>query len=141
MKATLSLAAIAAGLVLSNVAAHPTMYAGDGVLDVVGVWRWVPESSNAQSPLFEIRREATGELTARIVARSGDRPHEADVSFNAGSVCMVTEGGASFKGELSEDGSRIRGVVRYGNSKTSAMLERVEHRKLRRAVAGRMFAT
>ena len=141
LKATLSFAAVAAGILLSNMAAHSVPSSAEGKADVVGVWGWVATSKDAATPVFEIRRNAAGELTAKIVARSGGPVHGADVSYEAGRICMVTEDGASFKGTLSEDGTRIHGVIRYGNTSASALLERIEHRKLRRAAARQLFAT
>ena len=144
LKALMSVAAIAAGLVLSNMAASPALYLGAESGDVVGVWRWVEpaaEGTSATSPLFEIRRAADGELEAMLLVRSGDKVGEANVSYDAGHLCMVTEHGASFKGELSEDGLMIEGVIQYGDARSTALLQRVEHRKMRRAAGRKAFAT
>ena len=128
LKALLSVAAIAVGLLLSNMAASPSLYLGADSVDVVGVWRWVEpaaDGADAASPLFEIRRAPGGELEAMVLIRSGDHASEADVSYDAGHLCMVTEQGASFKGELSEDGSMIQGVIQYGGARSTALLRRV----------------
>lgn len=146
MKALLSLAAIAAGLVLSNMAASPALHIGSGTVDVVGVWRWVQPGADgltldAASPTLEIRRAPDGELEATILVRSGNHLREADVSYDAGHLCMVTSGGASFKGQLSEDGSTIEGVLQYDGARSAAQLQRVERRKMRRAAERRPYAT
>jgi hypothetical protein len=144
LKVLMSVAAIAAGLVLSNMAASPTLYLGADSGDVVGIWRWVEPaagSTSATSPLFEIRRSADGELEAKLLVRSGDEVGDANVSYDAGHVCMVTEHGASFKGELSEDGLMIEGVIQYGEARSTALLQRVEHRKMRRAAGRKDYAT
>ncbi len=143
LRALLSVAAIAAGLVLSNIAASSTLYPGAESGDVVGVWQWVEpgETSQAGTPLFEIRRAADGELEAMVLVRSGDRVSEADVSYDQGHLCMVTEHGASFKGELSDDGLMIEGVIQYEGSRSTALLQRVEHRKMRRAAGRKAYAT
>lgn len=144
LKAVLSVAAIAVGLVLSNMAASPGLYLAADSLDVVGVWRWVEpaaEESAETSPLFEIRRSADGDLEATILVRSGRHSAEADISYDAGHLCVVTEQGASFKGEISEDGLVIEGVIHYGGSRSTALLQRVERRKLRRAAGRKAYAT
>lgn len=144
LKAFMSVAAIGAGLVLSNMAASPTPYLGADSGDVVGIWRWVEPAAggtSATSPLFEIRRSADGELEAKLLVRSGDEVGDANVSYDAGHVCMVTEHGASFKGELSEDGLMIEGVIQYGEASSTALLQRVEHRKMRRAAGRKDYAT
>jgi hypothetical protein len=143
LKAVLSIAAIAAGLLLSSMAASPALYVGSGTVDVVGVWRWVsPDVTRPdETPVFEIRRDSEGRLKATILVRSSGHVHGADVSFDEGHVCLQTEDGASFKGELSDDGTRIQGVIHYGQSSSTALFERVEHRKLRKAAARRAYAT
>lgn len=144
LKALLSVAAIAVGLLLSNMAASPSLYLAADSVDVVGVWRWVePEAdgADAASPLFEIRRAADGQLEAMILVRSGDHSSEADVSYDAGHLCMVTEQGTSFKGELSEDGLMIEGVIQYGGARSTALLKRVEHRNMRRAAGRKAYST
>ncbi|MGB5304545.1 MAG: hypothetical protein WBO43_10315 [Gemmatimonadota bacterium] len=143
LRALLSVAAIAAGLVLSNIATSSTLYLEAESGDVVGLWQWVEpgENSQARTPLFEIRRSADGHLEAMVLVRSGDRVREADVSYDAGHLCMVTEHGASFKGELSEDGSLIEGVIQFEGARSTALLQRVEHRKMRRAAGRRAYAT
>ena len=145
-KALLSVAVIVAGLLLSNMASSPALHVGSGAVDVVGVWRWVqPDvdrpTAEAASPTLEIRRAPDGALEAMILVRSGGPVRGAYVSFEAGQVCMVTNGGVSFKGELSEDGSTIEGVLHYEGGRSSALLQRVEHRKMRRAAARRRYAT
>lgn len=145
MKAILSVAAVAAGFVLSDMAASSRGSVGDGPGDVVGVWQWVMQgegqSRDAAGPLFEIRRSADGHLRALIKATSGRKLLGADVSVDGGHVCMVTHDGASFSGELSHDGRRIDGFVKYGGETSSAVLKRVEHRKLRRAAGSKAYAT
>ena len=143
LRALLSVAAIAAGLVLSNIATSSTLYLEAESGDVVGLWQWVApgETDQASTPLFEIRRAADGHLEAVVLVRSGDRVREADVSYDAGHLCMVTEHGASFKGELSEDGSLIEGVVQFEGTRSTALLQRVEHLKMRRAAGRRAYAT
>ena len=143
LRALLSVAAIAAGLVLSNIATSSTLYLEAETVDVVGLWQWVTpgETGQASTPLFEIRRAADGDLEAIVLVRSGDRVREADVSYDAGHLCMVTQHGASFKGELSEDGSSIKGVLQYEGARSSALLQRVEYRKMRRAAGRRAYAT
>ncbi|MCL7961152.1 MAG: hypothetical protein M8861_13245 [marine benthic group bacterium] len=143
LRALLSVAAIAAGLVLSNIATSSTLYLETETVDVVGLWQWVApgETGQASTPLFEIRRAADGDLEAIVLVRSGDRVREADVSYDAGHLCMVTQHGASFKGELSEDGSSIKGVLQYEGARSSALLQRVEYRKMRRAAGRRAYAT
>ena len=54
---------------------------------------------------------------------------------------VVTEHGASFKGELSDDGLVIEGVIQFDGARTTALLQRVEHRKMRRAAGRRAYAT
>ena len=143
-KALLSMAVIASGMLLSNVAASGTLHSGYGPVDVVGLWRWVvhgeDQALDRSGPIFEIRRSADGRLEA-ISARSGDHVRGADVSVDDGQVCMVTQNGASFSGKISDDGLRIRGTLRYGGERSSAVLERVEHRKLRRAAGHEAYAT
>ena len=144
LRAVMSMAAIAAGLVLSNMAASPALHMAAQSVDVVGLWQWVePASQESQpaTPLFEIRRAADGELEAMVLVRSGERVSEADVSYDAGHLCVVTEHGASFKGELSEDGLKIEGVIQYEGARSSALLQRVEHRKMRKAAGRRAYAT
>jgi hypothetical protein len=144
LKALLSVAAIAVGLLLSNMAASPGLYLEAEAIDVVGVWRWVEPAADGidpSTPLFEIRRAADGELEAMVLIRSGDHASEADVSYDAGHLCMVTEQGASFKGELSDDGLVIEGVIQLGGARSTALLQRVERRKLRRAAGRRAYAT
>ncbi|MEK6255378.1 MAG: hypothetical protein N2B05_11840 [Gemmatimonadales bacterium] len=142
LRALLSVAAIAAGLVLSNIAASSTLYLEAESGDVVGLWQWVEAGATSQStPLFEIRRSANGDLEAMVLVRSGDRVREADVSYDEGHLCMVTEHGASFTGELSKDGLLIEGVIQYEGSRSTALLQRVEHRKMRRAAGRRAYAT
>ena len=144
LRALASVAAIAAGLVLSSMASSPAVYPGAETGDVVGVWRWVDpagEREQGVTPLFEIRRAADGALEAMVLVRPGDRVSEADVSFDAGQLCVVTEHGASFKGELSEDGLVIEGVIQFDGARTTALLQRVEHRKMRRAAGRRSYAT
>ena len=144
LKALVSVAAIAAGLVLSNMAASPALYLGADSGDIVGIWRWVEpaaEGSTETSPLFEIRRAADGELEAKLLVRSGEKVGDADVSYDAGHLCMVTEHGASFKGELSEDGLMIEGVIQYGAVRSTALLQRVEHQKMRRAAGRKDYST
>jgi len=58
LKALLSLAAIVAGLALSNMAASPALHIGSGTGDVVGIWRWVQPGAggrtlDAASPTLE----------------------------------------------------------------------------------------
>ena len=144
LKALLSVAAIAVGLLLSSMAASPSLYLAADSGDVVGVWRWVEpaaEGIDESTPLFEIRRAADGELEAMVLIRSGDHASEADVSYDEGHLCMVTEKGASFKGELSEDGLIIEGVIQFGGARSTALLQRVERRKLRRAAERRAYST
>lgn len=144
LKALLSVAAIASGLVLSDMAASPALSRDTEVADIVGLWQWVEPAgatSRASTPLFEIRRAADGELEAMVRVRSGDRVSEADVSYTEGHVCMVIEHGASFKGELSHDGLMIEGVIQYGGARSPVQLQRVEHRKMRRAAGRRVYAT
>ena len=145
LKALLSIAAIASGLLLSNMAASGSMYFGNGPVDVVGVWQWVTQgeerAGDTSGPVFEIRRSADGELKALITVRSGDYIHRADVSVDGGQVCMTTDDGASFSGELSNDGRSIEGVIYYGGESSSALLERVERRKMRRAAGRKAYAT
>jgi hypothetical protein len=144
LKALLSVAAIAAGLTLSRVAASDTVPPMDAPADVVGVWQWVSQDEghahSVSGPLFEIRRAADGQLTGFISVGSGDHAYGAEVSVDGVQVCMVTEGGASFSGQLSEDGLRIRGVIHYGSERSSAVLQRVERRKLRRAAERKVYA-
>ena len=83
LKALLSVAALAVGLLLSSMAASTSFYLGADSADVVGVWRWVEpaaDGADVASPLFEIRRAPDGLLEAMIVIRSGDHSSEADVS-------------------------------------------------------------
>jgi len=143
MKTVLSIAAIAAGLMLSNLASSPALHTGLNMGDVVGVWRWVDPSSEreATTPLLEIRRASDGALQALVLVRPGDRAREADVSFDAGQLCMVTEHGASFQGQLSDDGSRIEGVIQFEGNRADALLQRVDVRKMRRAAGARAYAT
>jgi hypothetical protein len=145
LRALLSVAAIAAGLVLSNMAASSAPYLSGEVADVVGVWQWVDpaaeRSDEAATPLFEIRRTADGALEAMVLVRPGARVREANVSYDQGHLCMVTERGASFKGEISEDGTIIEGVIQFEGARSSALLQRVEHRKMRRAAGRRTYAT
>lgn len=144
LRALASVAAIACGLVLSDMAASPALHLGSDTGDVVGVWRWVDpagEPDQGVTPLFEIRRAADGALEAMVLVRPGDRVREADVSFDAGELCMVTEHGASFKGELSPDGLVIEGVIQVDGARITALLERVEHRKMRRAAGRKAYAT
>ena len=144
LRALLSVAAIAAGLVLSNMAASPAQYVNTEAADVVGMWRWVDpaaERSDAMTPLFEIRRAADGALEAVVLVRPGDRLREANVSYDHGKLCMVTEHGASFKGEISDDGLIIEGVIQFEGARSFALLQRVEHRKMRRAAGRRAYAT
>ena len=143
-RAFLSVAAIAAGLVLSSMAASPGNYLGADSMDVVGVWQFVQPTADRvadSAPLFEIRRAADGELEAILLVRSGDRATEADVSFDAGHLCVVTEHGASFKGEISDDGLVIQGVIQFEGARSDALLQRVERRKMRRAAGRRAYAT
>ncbi|MBT8461369.1 MAG: hypothetical protein KJO44_02520 [Gemmatimonadetes bacterium] len=140
LRVLLSVAAIASGLVLSDMAASPAPGHGD----VVGLWQWVEpagDDGRAETPLFEIRRAADGELEATVLVREGNRLSEADVSYDAGHLCMVTEHGASFKGQLSDDGLKIEGVIRYEGARSTALLQRVEHRKVRRAAERKAYAT
>ena len=143
LKAVLSIAAIVAGLMLSNLAASPAPDAGLNVGDVVGVWRWVDPTSEreATTPLLEIRRASDGALQALVLVHPGDRAREADVSYDAGHLCMVTEHGASFQGRLSEDGSRIEGVIQFEGNRADLRLQRVDVRKMRRAAGARAYAT
>jgi len=143
LKALLSVAALAVGLLLSSMAASPSFYLGADSADVVGVWRWVEpaaDGADVASPLFEIRRAPDGQLEAMILIRSGDHSSEADVSYDAGHLCMVTEQGASFKGEISKDGLMIEGVIQYGGARSTALLKRVEHRKMRRAAGRKAYS-
>lgn len=143
-KAALSVAAIAAGLALSDMAASGTTYTVDGPGDVVGVWQWVMqgegESRDVSGPFFDIRRAADGELKAIITVRSGRDVARADISVEGGQVCVITADGASFSGELSEDGLRIQGVLHYEGESSSAMLKRVERRKMRGAAGRKAYA-
>ncbi len=143
LRALLSVAAIAAGLVLSNMATAPGSYLGAEGMDVVGLWQFVPAAAQKAdaAPLFEIRRAADGELEATLVVRSGDRVTGADVSFDEGHLCVVTEHGASFKGEISDDGLVIHGVIQYEGARSNALLQRVERRKMRRAAGRKAYAT
>jgi hypothetical protein len=144
LRALASLATIAAGLVLSNMAASPGAYVSAETGDIVGVWRWVNpagEPGPGVTPLFEIRRAADGALEAVVLVSPGERVREADVSFDAGHLCVVTEHGASFKGELSKDGLVIEGVIQFDGARATALLQRVEHRKMRRAAGRRAYAT
>ena len=144
LKALMSVAVIAVGLVLSDMAASPALHMAAESGDVVGVWQWVEpagERSEEGRPLFEIRRAADGELEAMILVSFGDRVSEADVSYDEGHLCMVTEHGASFKGELSADGLVIQGVIQYVGARSTALLQRVEHRKMRRAAGRKDYAT
>lgn len=145
MKALLSVAAIATGLMLSNMAASSPLYMGNGQDEVLGVWQWVTqgeeEASDGSGPVFEIRRAVDGHLEALIKVRSGDPVHGADVKVDGDQVCMVTGDGASFSGELSDDGLRIRGVIYYGGESSSVMLERVVRRKMPRAAGRKAYAT
>ncbi len=145
LKAMLSIAAIAAGFALSDMAASPTGYLSSGPVDVVGVWQWVMQGEgqarHAAGPMFEIRRAEDGHLEALIKAGSGSRLLGADVRVDDGQVCMITRDGASFSGELSDDGRRIDGVIHYGGESSSAILKRVEHRKMRRAAGRKAYAT
>lgn len=144
LRVLLSVAVIAVGIVLSDMAASPTLYPDPGPGDVVGVWQWVEPASDRAgtgTPLFEIRRAADGELEATVLVRSGDRMGEADVSYDGGRLCVVTEHGASFKGELSDDGREIEGVIQYEGARSTALLQRVEHRKMRRAAGPKAYAT
>ena len=142
MKALLSVAAIASGLVLSNMAASSSLKPGGD--DIVGVWRWVEPGGQAAysgTPMFEIRRSPDGDLEAMVIVRSGSLVGQADVSYDAGYLCMVTDHGASFKGELSDDGSMIQGVIQYEGGQSAALLQRVEHRKMRRATGRKGYMT
>ena len=56
-------------------------------------------------------------------------------------MCMVTEQGASFKAEISKDGLMIEGVIQYGGARSTALLKRVEHRKMRRAAGRKAYST
>jgi hypothetical protein len=127
-RALLSVVAIAAGVVLSNTASTSAFL---GSTDVEGVWRWVSQTADEQaqvvrSRVFEIRRDADGQLRATIAARSGAHVDGAEVSFDDGHICMITDEGASFSGEISEDGSLIHGVIEFGGARQSALLERVD---------------
>jgi hypothetical protein len=143
LKAVMSIAAIAAGLMLSDLAASPALQIDAKTGDVVGVWRWVDPSGHqeAATPLLQIRRASDGDLEALVLIRPGDRARQADVSYDQGHLCMVTEHGASFKGRLSEDGSMIEGVIQFEGTRANALLQRVEHRKMRRAAGLRSYAT
>ena len=144
LKTLASVAALGSGLVLSNMASSPAVHLGAESGDVVGVWRWVDPAGDheqAVTALFEIRRAADGALEAMVLVRPGDRVREADVSFDAGQLCVVTEHGASFKGELSEDGRMIAGVIQFEGARTTALLQRVEHRNMQRAAGRRTYAT
>jgi len=142
-RALASVAAIVAGFALSQ-ATSPALHLGAETGDVVGVWRWVDpagERSPSVTPLFEIRRGADGALEAMVLVSPGDRVREADISFTEGHLCMVTQHGASFQGELSEDGRVIDGVIQFDGARASAQLQRVEHRKMRRAAGRKTYAT
>lgn len=143
LRVVLSIAAIAAGLMLSNLAASPALHPEITMTDVVGVWKWVDPAGarEATSPLLEIRRAADGALEALVLMRPGDGARQADVSYDEGSLCMVTEHGASFKGRLSADGREIEGVIQFEGTRANALLQRVEHRKMRRAAGPRAYAT
>jgi hypothetical protein len=144
LRALASVATIAAGLVLSSMASSHGSYMGAEFDDVVGLWRWVDaagERDQSVAPLLEIRRAADGALEAMVLVRPGDRVREADVSFDAGHLCMVTEHGASFKGDLSADGRLIEGIVQFDGTRMTALLQRVEHRKMRRAAGRSAYAT
>ena len=73
LRALLSVAAIAAGLVLSNIATSSTLYLEKETVDVVGLWQRVApgETSQASTPLFEIRRAADGDLEAIVMNAGG----------------------------------------------------------------------
>lgn len=144
LRALLSVAVIAAGFVVSNMAASSHAYSGTNPEDVVGVWRWVEPAGDAnarETPLVEIRRAADGALEALIQARSGDIASPADISFDSGHLCVVTRHGASFKGRMSDDGLLIEGVLQYEGARLSAQFQRVAYRKLRRATGRSDYAT
>jgi hypothetical protein len=146
LKAVLSVAAIAAGLLLSSMAGPDFVATGDGSTDIVGLWRWVVESPGenegaADVQLFEIQRDFDGRLTARMLSRDRANRHaDTRVSYDEGQVCVVAGDGTSFKGQVSDDGSRIEGVIRYQGSHSAAQLRRVDRRKLR-AAERRTYAT
>lgn len=129
-RALLSVAVLATGVALSDLASTATIVDETAV---EGLWRWVSQASDGQARdeagrLFEIRRDADGQLRAIIAMSSGGHVREATVSFREGHVCMSTGGGATFSGQLSDDGTLIHGVIEYDGATRSALFKRVDRR-------------
>ena len=106
--------------------------------DIVGVWSWVAESpadeawsGDPVASFFEFKQADSG-LMARVVFRDGSGSSVENVTFLSyedGSLCLQTAGGAEFRGILRDDGRTIDGMIDWHGVRARASLERVVTRK------------